>query len=508
MGRQPSSSAAWAFALLAILSLVACGGGDTTPPPDDGAGGGDLADAVGAVPVQACVESWAQGFQSDGCALADGGAPPVDPEFWPDVCTPGGVGWTPSQSSFDQLSWRSFFRASWPAKVEGEPDASKALGVQEGGVFQPTVWEKYANAADLFGQGSASLTAEDYGSPSAVPDGCDADGPRVLSMTSKFPHTSIRAVGAALDSGDESLQSIDQAFRGPLYPQGPGGPLYPVYYEIRINDVAYVAIVNAGAQNKSPDELNCTGSYAGDGCVPFTFPLESSEVKAAWKVLSDDEVASGRFFYQDLQIEDPNSGACLVKPMGLVGLHIARKVQLANADSRKHSWAWATFEQVDNVPPVGSDGSGGTYSFFDPDCQPVVDAATCSAVQTPNPDPAYQCCENLYRYAAGTVPTDPTPDQVTRLDEAPDQTQACNAVYDPLDKGVFDHYNLVVTQWPKANDDGSGYIVTPTQARNTVLETYFTEWDGDTQVNTSSCMGCHSGNQAVDMSYLFLGNTG
>ena len=506
MSRRRLPSAVWAFALFALLSLVACGGGDTAPPADDPpADGGDT---VGSLPVQACTESWAQGFQSDGCTLVDGSNPPIDPENWPDTCSPGAFGWAPSQASFDQLSWRSFLNASWPALADGKPDTSKALGVQEGGVFQPTVWEKYKNAADLFGEGGASLTAADYASPSPVPEGCDAAGPRVLSVTSKFPHTSITAVGAALAAGDDSLQSIDQAFRGPLYPQGPGDPLYPVYYEIRINDTAYGHIVEAGAQNKSPDELNCKGSYAGDGCTPFTFPIESTEVKAAWKVLSDDEVSSGRFFYQDLQIQDPTSGSCLVKPMGLVGLHIARKVPSANAGSRKDAWAWSTFEQVDNVPAPGSDGSGGTFSFFNPDCQPAVDAATCAAVTAPDPDPAYQCCENLYRYAAGTVPTDPTPDQVTRIDSAPEPTQACNAVYDPLDKGVFNHYSLVVTQWPKADDGGGGYVVTPTHARNAVLETYFTKWENGAQVNTSSCMGCHSGGQAVDMSYLFLGNTG
>lgn len=468
-----------------------------------------------------CKDSWAQGFDANSCTMADGSAPPVQPLDWPNVCNPQLNGWKPVQQSFDQLSWRSFLYESWPAGSDGQPDASQPIGVAQEGDFAPVVWETYADASSLFGEQSAELTAADFGSAAPVPEGCSADGPRVLSMTSKFPHESIRAVRSALSANTaeegegellEGLQSIDQAFRGPLYPQGPPGPsgLWPVFYEIRINQTEYDAIVAAGAQDKSPAELNCTGTYETDDCTPFSFPIGSTEIKAAWKVLSEEEVASGRFFHQDLQVKDPVSGACSVQPMGLVGLHIARKVQAAviGPDLRKNTWAWATFEQVDNVPPVGGDGSGGTYSFFDPSCTPAVDAATCAAVTTPNPDPQYQCCENLYRYAAGTVPQNPTPDQVTRIDEPPAGTVSCNAVYDPLEKGVFDHYTLVTTQWPKGSDGPGAPTVTPTHSRNAVIETYFTEWQDGAQVNTSSCMGCHSGPSAVDMSYLFLDNTG
>jgi hypothetical protein len=270
-----------------------------------------------------------------------------------------------------------------------------------------------------------------------------------------------------------------------------------VFYEIRINDVEFGSIVKAGAQNKSPDELNCTGEHASGDCTPFSFDMGSTEIKAAWKVLTDDELSSGRFFHQDLQVVDPVSGQCSVQPMGLVGLHIARKVKAAviGPDLRKNTWAWATFEQVDNTPPVGE--TTGTYTFFDGECTPVVDAATCAAVTTPDPDPALQCCPNLYRYAGGTVPTDPTPDQVTRIDESPAGTVSCNDVYDPLEKGVFDHYTLVATQWPQAVEGQSEPTVTPAHSRNAVIETYFTKWQNGQQVNTSSCMGCDSARHRV-----------
>ncbi len=497
--------------LILTITLLGVGGcsdeSATDPAPGDTLGGGGGPESC------ETSETWAAGFQSDDCAMADGGNPPVTPVYWPDVCTPqASAGWTPSQSSFDQLSWRSFFNTSWPALINGQPDTSKAIGVQENGVFLPIVWELYKDAADLFADDGSSLTAADYSRARAVPSGCDPAGPRVLSMTSKLAHGARVAVAAAMLGGaaeDGSLKSIDQAFRGPLYPQGED-PLLPVYYEIRIDDTEYQAIIAAGAQNKSPAELNCTGEYATETCTPFTFPLESTEVKAAWKVLSSEEVGSGTFFYQQLQVQDPATGSCSVQPMGLVGLHIARKVSHAissDNDGRKNSWAWATFEHRHNVPPVGSDGSSGSYSFFNTSCTPVVDAATCAAVTTPNPDGAYQCCENLYRYVGGTVPASPIPDQVTRIDPPPPLTQACNAIYSQLEKGVFDHYFLVTTQWPKLSDGPYPATVTPAFSRNAVIETYFTEWQSGAQVNTSSCMGCHSGGSAVDMSYLFLNNS-
>lgn len=501
-----------ALCVLALsLGLAACGGEAPT-----------ASDPVPAVNTDACIESFAVGFQADKCLMANGDNPPISPLYWPDVCTPNLQGWTPVQGSFDQLSWRSFLYNNWPADGSGQPDTNQQIGVQVGGVYPDMVWQKYKNAQDVIGTGSEEVAA--YASPSPVPEGCDPAGPRVLTMTSKFPTNSIASVRSALLEGTEdgaSLSSIDQAFRGPLYPQGPD-PLLPVFYEIRINETEYNAIVSAGAQDKSPAELNCTSLAVLDQdspCVPFSFPLESTEVKAAWKELSGDEKSSGTFFHQDLQVVDPSDGTCSVRTMGLVGLHIARKVSHAvpAEDARTISWAWSTFEHANNVPPVASDssdasdGSEGSYSFFSSDCTPAVDDATCAALDphTAHPEEKYQCCPNLYRYAAGTVPANPTPDQVTRIDASPTDTQACDAVYDPLDKGVFNNYSLVVTQWPKAAD-GPPFtpIITPALARNAVIETYFAKWQNGEQVSTSSCMGCHGGSSAVDMSYIFLPNSG
>ena len=501
------------FGVVALLGALACA---TEEAPE-----GTMApDTVGAAADgNACQDSqpWAQGFQADHCTMADGGLPPIDPTLWPDVCTPqSSAGWTPTQTSFDQLSWRSLLALAWPADPDdpGQPDTGQSLGAQQDGAFLATVWESYKSSQDLFGPGGAALTAEDFGEAGPVPRGCSADGGRVLTMTSKVPLPAIRAVRAAGLLGAEAgaIGSIDQAFRGPLVDQD--GKV--VYYEIRINDVEYDAIVAAGAPTKSPDELNCTGQYETPECTPFTLPVGSIEVKAAWKQLTPEELASGTFFSRELQLAPEGGGGCTTVPMGLVGFHVARKTQHSLnvfGDKPQPSWAWSTFEHAGNVPPVGSAGEGRTWSFYDAACTPAVTAADCEQAagtgDEPNPAPAFQCCPNLWRYPAGPPPAGASPDQITRLDEAPAATTTCNEVYARTPLEIWGNYSLVSTQWPKVSEGPPAPgTITPTYLRNTTLESYFTDWENGVQVNRSSCMGCHFGSQAVDMSYLFLPNAG
>lgn len=433
-------------------------------------------------------QQWARGFQADSCWLGNGDLPPIQPDLWPDVCTSAFFGWFPSQASFDQLSWRTFLYAVWPANPinPGTPDKGQPIGGRRrDGAFLPTVWETFRSTDDLFNPGGE------------VPAGCSADGPRVLSMTSKVPSAAFHAVaGAGL------LDSLDPALSSPLVDQN--GNL--VYYEIRINELEHSAILQAGAQKKSPDELNCTGDYKKD-CTPFVFPVGSMEVKAAWKQLSDEEVKSGKFYSQPFRIQTPD-GQCPTVTMGLVGLHINHKTPLSSQSSP--SWVWSTFEHVDNVP--GS--SGGPYSFFDPSCSPRASAALCAtaASQHDRSAPEYACCTNLDRYPSGTLPAHPAPSQITRLDDRPQETQSCNDVYAQTQRGIWDHYSLVSTQWPQTGEDAHHSVVaTPAHLRNTVIESYHAKWVNEAgqqpkQINMSSCMGCHSKSHAVDMSYLFLGN--
>ncbi len=171
-------------------------------------------------------------FDADSCTLVSGGVPDIDSELWPDICD-GGFGWAPSQGSFDQLAWRNFLYAAWPATRTGGPvpqvipDGKRWIGDQAGGEFLPAVFESFHSRDQMlaWGQGQPPL-----------PAGCSAEGPPVLRLTSKVPPEAKAAAAAA------HLSEVDQAFHGPLVDQN--GNL--VYYDIRINDREFQAIVELG----------------------------------------------------------------------------------------------------------------------------------------------------------------------------------------------------------------------------------------------------------------------
>jgi hypothetical protein len=414
-----------------------------------------------------------------------------------DACNPSGTGWRPVQGSFDHLSWQSFVALSWPAdlaKGRGVADTTKTLGAHgPDGELLPVVWETYKELYEVFQYDNPAwtLTVDDWNDPQPVPPGCpSAPGARVLRMTSK----------AQTELTDNVDNGVNEAFTGPLVDQA--GQL--VWYEIRINQSEFDDIVKGSYYKKGAD----TGSLQfTDGAI---------EVKAAWKSLSGDETKSGRFFSRNVLVYQGPDGSqpatCKLQPMGLVGLHIARKTLLAP------NWAWATFEHVDNTPEPGVPFPGKS-SFFNPSCQPAVTAAECvGAAKSADPsDPKYQCCPNLQRYAAigpGGAPLDRPrgPIQVTRL-EPLSGASGCNAAYVTAMPGlVWQSYRLIGTQWLQAGDGPNPPKVTvPPVLRNTVLETYFVNWDPTkappVQTNTSSCMGCHAGSKAVDFSYVFLAAT-
>src|SRR5689334_14479251 len=111
------------FPLIAWLAFGACSPKPELATPSIPGQPGRAATSPG-LNVCGSSQAWATGFQADQCLMADQTLPPVTPTFWPDACTPPAFGWIPSQSSFDQLSWRSFLYAVWPANPSqpGTPD--------------------------------------------------------------------------------------------------------------------------------------------------------------------------------------------------------------------------------------------------------------------------------------------------------------------------------------------------------------------------------------------------
>jgi hypothetical protein len=410
------------FAAALILTLAACA---TSEPPKveshASSGAQQICQRNGTCPGSTCPEALTTASSkvpADAC-----------PRYFED------------QGGADIFAWNSFIALNWPADLATcAANTARSIGAPG-----PRVWETYALDSDVF-------------VPSGQPQPWCSDalraslaGPRTFGGISKAPH------------GLTGLEGIDEAVGGVLTDQN--GRF--VRYEVRINQDEHNYLLandlwNKAGQARAQQPINFpqgpSDSPSRCGARPCG-PVGAMEVKAAWKVLSDAEKASGRFYTTEGIVYNDGNGA--PSPgrnpvtLGLVGLHILHKTE------KESSWFWATFEHVDNT----------TKSFFNAAC------AHCPA----NTQTAQQPYTEL---APNGQPLNKTVQVVrtTPLTTTDSDAILLNQYYQGLlrDAGsVFQNYQLVSIQWAF----GAAANGAPTPLANTVLETYV-------QAN-SSCMGCH-----------------
>ncbi|MGZ8182742.1 MAG: hypothetical protein ACXWT1_12320 [Methylobacter sp.] len=333
-----------------------------------------------------------------------------------------------TQSQVDTFSWQTFVALNWPALPEprGVPDPNKKIG--DPGM---TVWNTYKTTDELF-----LPNAQDPGpwnSPMVV------GTPIHLSQTSK-------ASGIAM-----KLSAITQPVGGPLTDQY--GNL--VYYQMSVNKTSYDFIIS----NKLYD-ATVQQTY---GVV--TYPSDTMEIKTAWRIMtpSDDQ---SRYYTRPAIVvgQDLKEKSVTV---GLAGFHFS--VKTPNAPQ----WVWATFEQVDNVPPIQNKVPS---SFNSP-----------TSTQQPNKE---------------TLPGIPT--QVTRATPIAKDLQALNQRWQKALTGtVWQYYEQVGSQYPTVPNDPASFIGDPVPniLANTLMETYIQP--------LSSCIACHSTARSLngkksDFSFLLL----
>jgi hypothetical protein len=202
----------------------------------------------------------------------------------------------------------------------------------------------------------------------------------------------------------------------------------------------------------------------------ITFPNGALDVKSAWIDMTNIQRPE-RYYTRTAWLLDPVAGTCTQKTVGLVGLHIVQKTP------SRPQWIWSSFEQVDNVP--SQPGATGPFGFSDG-----------SGTSMPTSDPN-----------GGFPPNDiqnPIVYNVERLKPIHLSTQATNSAYQKaLGGGVWQFYQLVVTQWPLAANSpttpGTPLNTFPglppgndaTSFANTTLETW------DQRSIFTGCMNCH-----------------
>jgi hypothetical protein len=355
---------------------------------------------------------------------------------------------------FDDYSWRAFIALNWPAKtgVRGVPDELKKIGdASDPGA--KVVWGTWKADYEL---------SEREGSPPTEWSSFDGFTPS--------PELPFEGSGRTMVLGSFfNFRDFNQAGNGRF-----GSPLVAqnhtyIRFEVRLNEVEFDFIRDQQLYRRS--RLSTPGN------AKLRFPNNSVAVKAAWKVIKEDELAAaqGKYYLVDAMVLDPVTNTCKLQKMGLVGLHIVQKTRM------RPQWVWSSFEHIDNVPePETKPAPGRRFSLNDPSRPQVLDPSNAPPSISENNLPA----EN------------PKPMQVIRTKKIADSTKKTNQDYQALLRGtVWENYQLVMTQWPKfpepEEENGApfpGQFTGPdpmTNIANTTMETYFQK------SASTSCMNCH-----------------
>jgi len=355
---------------------------------------------------------------------------------------------------FDDYSWRMFIALNWPAKtgIRGAPDELKKIGdFSDPGA--KVVWGTWKADYDLFPRDGLQPT-----------EWASFDG---LTPSRALP---FEGSGRTMVLGSFlSFRDFNQAGNGRF-----GSPLVAqnhtyIRFEVRLNQVEFNFIRD--------QQLYFQSRLPVAGGAKVRFPNNCVAVKAAWKIIKEEELpaAQGRYYIVDAMVLDPATNKCKMQKMGLVGLHIVQKTRM------RPQWVWSSFEHIDNVPEPGTrPAPGRRFSLNEPARPQVLDPATA-------PPPISKTNLPL---------ENPRPMQVIRTKKIADSTRKTNEDYQALLRGtVWENYQLVMTQWPKfpqpEEENGApfpGQFTGPdpmTNIANTTMETYFQK------SASSSCMSCH-----------------
>jgi hypothetical protein len=395
---------------------------------------------------------------------------------------------------FDWFSWESFIALNWPPSGTGRGNPNQPASPS---VFTsmtnttPITWETYKANWELYDQWDKRPTPwNDWTAPYPPPQCPQAkSGQPELIMVSKVSPT------------DTSLNDNVTAFSFPVIDQQRNY----VFFEVRYNQPYYDYV--RGDDAKPATWLyysqNLPTDYTEVPLPPNTARSSNSiMLKAAWRNLTPVPVAQrSRYYTINAWIYDPNKQQCVQAPMGLVGFHIAQKT------STFPEWIWSTFEQVDNVPPTVDN----TPSSFNNGTN-VPSTGTQGFANRPQTN------------TPGSLPANPTPVQVTRINPIPTTPQGAstvdvnNAFHAALPKSSpWQYYQLIVTQWPTnptqfkppadrgVYPSGAGQPFPVNGAVNVALETYFQTTQSAMGSFGNSCMSCHyyAANGLRDFSWGF-----
>jgi hypothetical protein len=434
------------------------------------------------------------------------------------------------QPTLNCFAWQEFIGLNWPAVSgqRGVPDPSAGpADFGSPGASAPTVWETYKSNTEVFLPGGTPPSP--WNDPPPAP-ACTASTPGVRELLAQ-PGVHVLSTLSAF--GDFVLDETRQASGQWLADQG--GNL--IYYDIKVNKDEFDSVVANGFYNGDLQNQTATtgvnptlgGQYQVKlpaGCNTGNCPNNGSarvgaiEMKAAWRILTDPSQSERYLTTQAVLVGQ--AGTCTAATIGLVGLHIIHKT------ASQPQFIWATFEQVDNVPPRSS----STFNNPGCQCEAMVSAAcggspttfqNCASGQTQG----QACSANVAPQTYPPTATCPAyPIQVTRKrpisNNSTDPVVGTNAAAQAIltaanPKTVFQYYQLIDVLWSTSPQDnysnkpnqpgpmvplsmsGAAPNATALPVANTTMETY---------VQGTTCLSCHvfanvpAGKYASDFSFI------
>jgi hypothetical protein len=409
----------------------------------------------------------------------------------------------PSQTNFDLYSWLTFIALNWPASsATCTANTNKSILNGQG----PVVWETYLTDSDVFVTPPAKPSGWCPQTTSAArsPLLANLRSPLRRLVQTRVVRKIVVRQSKASNNLIANFPGIEEAVGGVVTDQN--GRF--VRYEITMNvdEYGYLTDPKNNLWNRAGQDSFASPISFPNGPSPYG-SIGAIEIKAAWKVLSQREIDSRRFYTSTAIVFNDDKGSPspgkIPVTLGLVGLHIIHKTR------QQPTWTWSTFEHVDNLKPPPGSPPGRKASFFNPDCPP----ATCP--------PNVQTAARPYTELSPNGTPINKPVQIMRVNPVGDNNvDDLNKTFRALLQGsVWANYQLISTQWVGE----AGTLPKPPFLANTVLETYIQmpkpPSDGpfpypNSQYNpfapgvTSSCLKCHSvattasGKARADFSFI------
>jgi hypothetical protein len=316
---------------------------------------------------------------------------------------------SPTHTEFARFAWRNFIYLNSPAKpasfsgkgqttvVRGNIDPNRNFVASGGKTFYQSgqtttsnfsknilVWESFAHRTELLPKLSGKLPNFQTAAP-----------------TYRYQILTVPATNARFNHLDENSQIAQNVIFFPKNGSTPSkNPFddYQILFEAKVNQAEYDYVNTFFGTAPSSIELPPNSIFKSD----------SIEIKAAWRVLTQAMIDSGRYhtaeaIYYTGTDEDPEPQ---VGVFGLIGLHIIRKME------NYPTFVYATFEHVDNL--VKPDGTPSGVYFLTTYTSLAYDSATgtspsaiinnggSSAIKVALPRSGSVVSGNGYKFIPGT----------------------------------------------------------------------------------------------------------